>query len=335
MLMRLRRPASLALGALLAVAACHRSPVAGIAASGGRDAGPDVGASSAAGDAGQDQGSARDASASDAGADSGGGGGVCPAGVAPVDSCGCGCCGPVAGQVVCYYPLLGQSRDALVEPPPPPSQCANVGCALGVHHICCADPGPDPAADGYCGADISVEDLPRFTITRYDGATCTTLELSSGIGANSQLAISAPPGWNITSATRGTCGAPQDAYAVGGLGSVVLPGATTFAPLYDVHVVLFFDDGTGTAVPVRLDVDRIAVLNGQTCDGGPGGGADGGGASDGGDAGDAGDAGNAGDAGCPPPIPIKPGTCNFCSCTSMGVMVCSERACPTGDAGLQ
>jgi hypothetical protein len=98
---------------------------------------------------------------------------------------------------------------------------------------------------------------------------------------------------------------------------------------YDVHVVLFFDGGSGVADAVRLDVDDIPISPGPCF---PGGGADAGpgstdakpGVTDGG--------GDGAGFGCQPDALIWSG-CNVCSCTSMGVMICSERACPTGDAG--
>jgi hypothetical protein len=346
---RPRRLASLAFGGVFALAACHRSPVGNAALPTGRDAAADVGATApadAGGDASQDQTRAMDASPSTTAPDALGGG-VCPAGVGPVIDCGCGCCGPTPESTACYYPVLGQSPATIVGPMPTPGQCATAGCSWGVRDVCCAGPEQPQPADGYCGADTSGEDLPAFTITRRDGDTCTTLELWA---ANKpQLPISGPPGFAVMWGTREPCsGGPPSATAIGGLGSVnPSPGPAGQVPSrYDVHLVLFFDNGTGTADAVRLDAADVATPHGQPCfvgggpgDGGPGDGggdaSDGGGdASDGG--GDATDSGgDAGEGGACVPIPITPGTCNVCSCTSMGVMICSERSCPAGDAGSQ
>jgi hypothetical protein len=277
-----RRSASLALGALLALAACDRSPV-GAAAAGpsGRDAGRDVGAdvglstpvgdaglSTASGDAGQDRTAATDVSdvAPSSSAPDALGGGMCPAGVGPVIDCGCGCCGATPQGTACYYPVLGQSAETIVGPKPTPGQCATAGCSFGVRDICCAGPDQPQPSDGYCGADTTVEDLPRFTITRHDGDTCTTLELWAE--NKPQLPISGPPGYAVMWGTRGPCsGATPPATAIGGLGSVdPSPGSAGTVPSrYDVHVILFFDNGSGTADAVRLDVDGVATPHAETC----------------------------------------------------------------------
>jgi hypothetical protein len=318
----LRLLALLGLGPLVGVTACHRAlPVADRQQA--RDAGRDVGAP-AAGDAGRVDASdvppsdaqPSDTRSSDDGSTDDAAGGVCSVGVPPLNVCGCGCCGGTPGSAACYYPARGESRDAIPNPMPSASACANVGCSFGVHYLCCADPGGEPPGDGYCAANTSIEDLPQFTVTRRDGAVCTTLELAAQ--SSPQLPISAPAGFVVMGATRGACGAASPAArAIGGLGSVspsqIKHGDPTAR--YDVHVALFFDSGGGVADAVRLDVDDIPISPGPCF---PGAGADGGPGST--------------DAGCQPDALIWSG-CNFCSCTSMGVMICSERACPTGDAG--
>ncbi len=65
---------------------------------------------------------------------------ACPAGVAPLDVCGCGCCGEAMGRA-CYYPSRGETRAEI--PNPPGQSCSMAGCSYGVRHICCADPGRD------------------------------------------------------------------------------------------------------------------------------------------------------------------------------------------------
>src|SRR5215471_1476949 len=85
---------------------------------------------------------------------------VCPAGVEPLDVCGCGCCGGMAQYRACYYPALGESRDAIPNPVPTPQECATTGCASGVRHICCADPGATPSpTEIFCATNTSLEDL--------------------------------------------------------------------------------------------------------------------------------------------------------------------------------
>jgi hypothetical protein len=188
----------------------------------------------------------------DAGADAGAA--VCPIGVAPLEVCGCGCCGGVTEGVVCYYPSRGETRDAIPNPMPDPSSCARQGCIIGDRYVCCADPGPDTSQATICAADTSIEDQARFAITRRDGNVCTTLELG---GVASYLPITGPPGRTTVAAWRALCDGPNTPVrAIGGLGAVTAHGLTTH---YDVHVVLFFDNGSGSAEAVRIDRDDVAV----------------------------------------------------------------------------
>jgi hypothetical protein len=260
----------LALAAVAALAAlsCRRAPVARV------DAGGDVGAPSV-GDAGHADVVVVEVPALDGGTDgasdggdSGGDGGdaiddrgdatvgICPAGIAPLDVCECGCCGGVAETRRCYYPSLGETRDSIPNPMPTPSECSTNGCTEGTRHICCADPGRDAAKPTICAIDTSIEDLSRFTITRRDGDLCTTLEVGS---ATPVLPITGPPGQAKTNAWRAPCdGSKPPAYAIGGQGEVT-PGTLLPSPRYDVHVVLFFDAGTGIADAVRIDKDEVGV----------------------------------------------------------------------------
>jgi hypothetical protein len=183
---------------------------------------------------------------------------ICPAGVAPLEVCGCGCCGGVTEGVWCYYPARGETRDAIPNPMPPPEECARQGCIDGELYVCCADPGPQADAATICAIDTSIEDQARFTVTRRDGDVCTTLELGS---AAPILPITGPPGLANTSAWRGPCdGSAPRVYAIGGLGRVT-PGTAGTLPRYDVHVVLFFGNRTGIAEAVRIDRDAVAVAS--------------------------------------------------------------------------
>jgi len=206
-------------------------------------------------------------SAADAGQDAtvDAGPAICPAGVAPVDVCGCGCCGGVAEARTCYYPARGETREAIPNPIPPPPNCALVGCTEGTRHICCADPGADLSQPTICGIDTSIEDLPRFTITRRDGPTCTTLELG---GTAAILPITGPPGRTNVNAWRAPCdGSAARVNAIGGLGKVTPGTSGTLLPFprYDVHVVLFFDAGTGVADAVHIDHDEVAIAAPVAC----------------------------------------------------------------------
>ena len=278
------------LALLLAAPSCRRTPLAE-----GKDAGGDGDAPSAgdtrpadgptgdapadltaeaipdvAADVVPDASDAGATDASDAGpADAGdAGAAICPAGVAPLDVCGCGCCGEAMGRA-CYYPSRGETRESVPNPIPPPSSCAMAGCSFGIRHLCCADPGPRSGADIVCGIDTSVEDWAKFTITRRVGDVCTTLELGS---SSPRLPIAGPPGYANTNAWRAPCdGSKPPTYAIGGLGTVTPGRSGTQSPLprYDVHAVVFFDSGTGVAEAVRIDKDDVAVGPSCTGDGCP------------------------------------------------------------------
>jgi len=187
---------------------------------------------------------------------------VCPADVEPLDVCGCGCCGGVAQYRSCYYPALGESRDAIPNPMPTPQECATTGCASGVRHVCCADPGASPAStEVFCAINTSLEDLLRASFTKRDGDTCTTIEIGNTSGRLPM--VSTPRGMGNADAWRGKCdGSSGRDYAIGGLGSVTdrptRPGDTF--PHSDVHVALFFDNQTGIADVARIDVDEIALV---------------------------------------------------------------------------
>jgi hypothetical protein len=271
-----RLPFALAALTVVAAASCTRGPLQ----MGGRDAGRDVSgpstADAAPGDVfdaaradapiapGRDAladaatdglGNATGDSATDAAPDAAPV--ICPAGEAPLDVCGCGCCGGVAIQAACYYPALGQTRAAIPNPTPSPQECALNGCVEGRHYVCCADPGVQRNSAVVCARDTSLQSRRRFTITRRDADVCTTLEIGSTLP---RLEISAPTGYANVEARRGPCdGSSAVENAIGGLGRVTPSPSGMVPPRYDVHVVLFFDDGTSVAEPLRIDADEVAV----------------------------------------------------------------------------
>ena len=254
-------PVALAMLALVVAASCRRQPIV----ADDRDAGADVGTPSIA-DARGDAPVAptpdgRDGSAHafDGHADTfDAPPAICPAGALPVEECGCGCCGGIKIPSVCYFPARGQTRASLITPPPPPESCRLNGCVDGVTYVCCADPGEQPRSGEICARDTSIDDRPRFTITRRDGGVCTTLELGPTF---LPLEIVGPPGYANVRARRGSCdGSASGATAIAGFGQVTPSiSGTTAAPRYDVHVALFFDNRTGVADAVRIDADDVAV----------------------------------------------------------------------------
>jgi hypothetical protein len=168
------------------------------------------------------------------------------------------------GSTACYYPSLGQARSSIADPHP--SNCATVGCSLGVRYLCCADPGPAPSPDAggarLCAYDPGT-DASRIIIVKTDGATCTTLGLVGGGGGTASFtAVSTSAGWTVERATRGPCdGSTAAALAAGAIGTatvVTSTGAPT-PPRVSAHVAIFFDDGSGTATPVRLDGDDLGL----------------------------------------------------------------------------
>jgi hypothetical protein len=185
---------------------------------------------------------------------------VCPTGLPPLEVCGCGCCGGVAESWRCYYPARGETREAIPNPMPSPTECALVGCTEGSRYVCCADPGPAVEPTRVCAADTSIEDLSRFAVTRRDGDVCTTVEVG---GTVPMLPITGPPGRPNTNAWRAPCdGSAPRAYAIGGLGAVT-PGTAGASARYDVHVVLFFyrqpPTGVGAVEAVRIDAADVAI----------------------------------------------------------------------------
>jgi hypothetical protein len=249
--------------AALASVGCSSRPLPG--AAGPRDAGGD--GTDALGEAGPDvraDGPGRDTSTDGAGRDAPADApaAICPAGVAPVDVCGCGCCGPPQ-TTTCYYPANGESANSI--PNPVPASCANVGCSSGVRHLCCLDPGRGPASN-ICVGDKSIEDLLRYVIVSRDGAVCTTLELRFNVPA--QLPIRSNSGWSAQFGSRGPCdGSSPAAPAIGAAGilTVAAQGLGSGVELVGIHAALFFDDGDGTATPVRLDADSVAVQTTTPC----------------------------------------------------------------------
>ncbi len=167
-------------------------------------------------------------------------------------------CGDGVATTTCYYPALGESPQSL-----------NFGCS-DITWVCCADPGPSVSAASYCAADTSQPGQAEITFTERAGSEClTALMFQTSSGASSSYL---PPGYGNVVGYRGACGAlPSGPYAIGVLGTVAISASADGGTVqrFDVHLALFFDNGSGTPDAARMDVDGLAV---GSCVGGPDGG---------------------------------------------------------------
>jgi hypothetical protein len=184
-------------------------------------------------------------------------GAVCPDRVAVLDVCGCGCCGGQPEATSCYYPALGQTREAIPNPVSP--NCASAGCSFGERHLCCADPGETASDARYCARGRSSEDYPAYAVSKQDGAFCTNVVLVGvSSGGKNPFAVSSS-GWRIDSALYGPCDGPASP-AIGGLGTVIRNGAGADGLTHlSLHMTLFFDSGAGVADSVRFDVADVIL----------------------------------------------------------------------------
>jgi hypothetical protein len=191
---------------------------------------------------------------------------ACPAGVAALDVCGCGCCGLTPMGQACYYPARGESVHGIPNPMPSAEGCANVGCAAGTRHLCCVDPGQMiPLGEiFYCAQDLATG-LERYFVTRRDGAICTSFTLE-GLTSPRDFPVATPDGFGISQGRRGRCDGVGATSAIGGLGEVRFAQGSGARRALDVHVVLFFDGGSGagTAEATRLDVGDLEI-SGNPC----------------------------------------------------------------------
>jgi hypothetical protein len=170
-------------------------------------------------------------------------------------------CGNGVAATTCYYPALGESP-----------QSFNSSCN-DITWVCCADPGPSVTPASYCATDTSQPGQAEITFTERAGSEClTALMFQTASGASSPYL---PPGYGNVVGYRGACDASpsdQGQYAIGFLGSVAISafGDGGTVQRFDVHLVFFFDNRSGTPDTARMDVDGLAV---GSCVGAPDGGA--------------------------------------------------------------
>ncbi|HEX7598205.1 MAG TPA: hypothetical protein VF518_08325, partial [Polyangia bacterium] len=185
-------------------------------------------------------------------------------------ACGCGCCGGVQATPRCYYPSLGETIAAITAQDlatRSASNCAFVGCGLGIHYLCCPEAAPEApsgatyAADGYSGG------LDHVTISK-SGPDCATVSFARPMtSTGSWLKIATPSSWGVVSGGFGTCGdAGVMGQAQGAVGTLGLRASGSQC-LADLHATLFAFAADGTVKTARLDVDGVAVtgLPGGLC----------------------------------------------------------------------
>ena len=171
----------------------------------------------------------------------------------------------------CYYPSLGETIAAITAEDlatKSATNCALVGCSLGIHYLCCPEAAPEApssatyAADGYSGG------LDHVTISK-SGSGCATLSFARPMtGTGSSFKITMPSSWGVVSVGFGACGdAGAMDQAQGGVGTLVLH-ANGSQCLVDLHATVFAFAADGTVKSARLDVDGVVVagLPGTLCE---------------------------------------------------------------------
>lgn len=177
-------------------------------------------------------------------------------------ACGCGCCGGVQSASRCYYPSLGETIAAITaqdQAEKSATNCSLVGCSLGVHYVCCAEPAPESpssatyVANGYSGG------LDHIVIAK-SGSDCATLSFARPMtGTSSALKITMPTNWVVLSSGFGSCGdAGAMDQANGGVGTLALHASGSDC-LADLHATLFAFAADGTVRSSRFDIDGIVV----------------------------------------------------------------------------
>jgi len=186
-------------------------------------------------------------------------------------ACGCGCCGGVQATPTCYYPSLGDTITAITaqdEAAKSSTNCNLVGCSLGIHYICCAEPASESppsatyTAEGYSGG------LDHVMISKV-GADCAAVSFARPLAdGRAALRVTMPSSWGVVSAGFGTCGdGGVTDQAKGAVGTLALRAAGSQC-VADLHATLFAFAADGTVKSTRLDIDGLTVagLPGSLCD---------------------------------------------------------------------
>jgi len=181
------------------------------------------------------------------------------------DRCGCGCCSAPTNPG-CYYPEHGddlaaiKSEDQATATSP---DCANAGCALGTHLVCCEAAPPDENAVNeitYFSSDTVNTWFIRSTLDQ----RCTSLLIPTA-ALTGPISFAFPEQWPIADASTrdGECdnfGRSPDRSAIGALGTLAR-NADCYAA-FDADFTLFFSTDSGAVDSVRFKGSFLPGSNG-------------------------------------------------------------------------
>ena len=182
------------------------------------------------------------------------------------EACGCGCCVPKVVNPVCYYPDLGDTRDAIVardqETAADPG-CAAAGCSSASQYFCC-QPGNEPDDSTY-EATTYIGGLDRITLHRVSAAQrCTDFTLvRPAAGGTLDFPIVLPMNWGIERSVDYACADESSASAdsrrtaFGGIGHVSWSSEAQCG--VDFVFTLFFLSEAGAVEPVSFRGTDVAV----------------------------------------------------------------------------
>ena len=183
-------------------------------------------------------------------------------------ACGCGCCGSgVDSPVRCYYPDLGETLAtvrAADEAARASTNCALVGCSLGVLYTCCAGQAAEPGGSATYSAETYIGGYNRIWVTqsRSDGQCITLGLVQPGDSGPEGYRIELPDAWGVLGLTVSTCEVrPETESGIGGYGKVEFVSSQGRC-LLRIHATLFYAAADGT-LAVRFDSDDIQLRDGS------------------------------------------------------------------------
>lgn len=177
------------------------------------------------------------------------------------DACGCGCCGvPVNSR--CYYPDLaedlvpikGENEAAASSP-----ECANAGCAAGVHYVRCVTPDVEEGASYSINGYMDSASYLQVARESAEGR-CNDSKFVQPGTPQEGFPIELPLPGRLSDATDRRCSMsapPPKRTVIGTLGYLrkAAPGSCKF----DFDFTVFFLAEDGTADPVRFKSEGVAL----------------------------------------------------------------------------